>query len=247
MPPRERPRRRERGGDGGEDLGRFGHPARARLAAGHGADAGPDREDPVRGKGREVAPRRGMLPHPHVHRGRDQHALVGRKQKGRGKVVADPRRHLGHEVGRRRRHHHQIGLAREADMPHLGLGRGVEEVGLAPPARECRERERGHERRPRRGQDGRHRAPRPGDEPHEVGRLEGRDAAPDDQKDALARQHDRPRNTLRSLRRQVVDWQLPCVSPRRCARAGRCAGTHRGHGCASAPRSGDSSARRPRI
>ena len=52
-----------------------------------------------------------------------------------GEVVGEPGRHLRHQVGGRRRHHHQIGAARELDMAHLALvgqrEQGGVDLGLA--------------------------------------------------------------------------------------------------------------------
>ena len=43
-----------------------------------------------------------MLPHPDVHRGGDQHRLVGREQQRGREVVGDPRRHLRQQIRGRR-------------------------------------------------------------------------------------------------------------------------------------------------
>ncbi len=53
-------------------------------------------------------------PHMRVHGGRDQHRRVGRQQHRGGEIVGMAARHLGHQVGGRRRHHHEIGVARQA-------------------------------------------------------------------------------------------------------------------------------------
>ena len=55
--------------------------------------------------------------------------LVGGEQDGGGEIVGEPMRHLGQKVGGRGRDHDQIGLARQADMPDLGLVLEVEQIG----------------------------------------------------------------------------------------------------------------------
>ena len=174
---------RQRQLDRGEDFRRLGHAARATLAAlGHGAAIGPDDEDAVPFELSHVPPRRRMLPHARIHRRRDQHALVGGEQGGRGKVVGMAVRHLGDQVGGRRRDHQEVRRARELDMADIGFVGQREQVGEAALARQRRDRERSHELLASLGQDaarGDAAILQPADE---FEHLVGGDAAADDQK-----------------------------------------------------------------
>ena len=104
--PRERPRRfapaampRHRR----DDVGRLRHAAGPKFAASHLAVLGADEGDPVGLELRDVALRRRMRPHPHVHRRGDQHPLVGGEQRRRGEIVGEAVRHLGEKIGGCRR------------------------------------------------------------------------------------------------------------------------------------------------
>jgi len=145
--------------DGGEDLVRLRHAPEAVLAAGHVALVGADGHDAARLQGGEVRLGRGVLPHAHVHRRGDQHRLVGGEQRGGGQVVGAPLRHLGQDVGGGRRHHQQVGVARQLDVAHLRLVGEVEELAVDLVAAQGRERQRRHELRARLGENAAHRRP----------------------------------------------------------------------------------------
>ena len=83
--------------------------------------SGPTKQHAVRAQLRDIALRRRMQPHPHVHRRGDQHPLVGREQRGRGEIVGEALRHPGQQIGGRRRDDDEIGVARQFDMAHLGF------------------------------------------------------------------------------------------------------------------------------
>jgi hypothetical protein len=141
--------------DGGQDLHRLGHPPAAELAA--RSPLGPDLENAAGFEGGDIGLGRGMGPHQGVHRGRDQHRLVGRQQGRGGKIVGQPMGQLGQEVGAGGGHHDQIGFPRQADMAHLALVGEGEELLIDLALAEGRHRQRGHELRPALGQDGAHR------------------------------------------------------------------------------------------
>ena len=88
-----------------QDRRRFGQPPGAEFVAGHRALVRADDMNAARGEQRHVRLRRRVQPHPHIHRRRDQHRLVGRQQQRRGQIVRQPRRHLRQDVRRGRRHH----------------------------------------------------------------------------------------------------------------------------------------------
>ena len=127
-----------------------------------------------------------MLPHAHIHGGRDEHRLVGGEQHGGGEIVGEAMRHLGEEVGGRRRDDDQVGLARQADMADLGLVLEVEQIGEGLLLGEHGERERGDELGAAFGQDRAHGGAPLLQAAHELEALIGGDAAADDQQDALA-------------------------------------------------------------
>jgi len=98
-----------------------------RLRLGHASGAAPlaRREHPLIGIEQtisELAQARGvrlglcMRPHPVVHRGHEQHGRFRGEQRGREQIVRLPRCSAGHEVRRRRRDDHCVGLAREMDV-----------------------------------------------------------------------------------------------------------------------------------
>ena len=184
--------RRQQRLDRGHDLVRLGHAADPGLAAGHVARRRADLADAVGRELRDVAPGRRMLPHLRVHRRRDQHRLVGREQRGRGQIVGQAVGHLGDQIRGRRRDHHQIGLARQPDVAHLGLVGEREQVAEHLVAGQARDRERGHELGAGAGQDAAHRRAALAQPADQLEALVGRDAARDDQQNPLALHRRRP-------------------------------------------------------
>ena len=121
----------------GDDFERLGHAADAGFAAlGHFAGIRSDEANAVGGELREIALRRLGRPHLRVHRRRDQDRLVGREQHGGGEIVGMAARHLGDQVGGRRRDDDEIGVARQADMADVELALRIEQVGIGALAAE---------------------------------------------------------------------------------------------------------------
>jgi hypothetical protein len=173
-----------------QDLHRLGHAAGAEFAAlGHRAGVRPDEADAVGEELRHVAPGRGMAPHARVHRRSGEHRLVGGQQHVGGEVVAEPVRHLGQEIGGRRRHHHEVRLPRQPDVADLVLARQIEQLRIDPIFAERPDRERRHELLRRR----RHHHPHPraafAQPADQLEALVGGDAAADDQENALVGEH----------------------------------------------------------
>ena len=190
--PLQAPAARQQPVGGGEYLGRFGHPPGPELAAGHVALIRADHMDAVAGQHRQIALRRRVLPHPHVHRGRDQHGLVRRHKQGGGEVIRMPPRHLRHQIGGGGRDDQQIGGAGKLDMPHLRLVGQIEKVLIDLLSGQRGNRQGRHELGRRAG----HHAgnaiaplPRAADQ---LKALIGGDAAADYQKDAFGLTHSRP-------------------------------------------------------
>jgi hypothetical protein len=158
LPLRERD---EQSFDGRNDLVGLGHAAHAGFAAlGHLALVRPDRMDAVRDQLREIALRCRMRPHGRVHRRRNQDRLVGGEQHGVARSSGKSVRHLRHEIGGGGRDDDEIGVAREADVTHIELARGIEQVGEGALARDGADRERRDEFLRRARHHRAHRTPR---------------------------------------------------------------------------------------
>ena len=72
--------------DRAEDFVRLGHAAGPEFAAGHLALIRTNDMNAVNLERGDVALGGGLVPHPHIHRRRDQDGLIGGEQRGRGKV-----------------------------------------------------------------------------------------------------------------------------------------------------------------
>jgi hypothetical protein len=83
-----------------------------------------------------------MRPHARVHGGGDKYRLVGGEQYGGGEVVGQAVGELGQEVCRGRGDDHQVGLARQADVPDLVLVIEIKEVAEDTLAGQSRDRQR---------------------------------------------------------------------------------------------------------
>jgi len=110
MSPRQRPAAK-RHINRRHDCAGFRHTTRTELTTGHLAVIRADNPDPIARQTRQIALRGGVLPHPHIHRRRDQHPFVGGQQQGRGQIIRHARRHSGDQIRRCRGHDHQIGRA----------------------------------------------------------------------------------------------------------------------------------------
>ena len=150
---------------------------------------GPTKRTPSAAQRREIALRRRVIPHLRVHGGRDEDRLVGGKQHRRGKVVGATFGHAGENIGRRRRDHDQVGLAREAYVPDVMLVQPVEEFREHLVAGDRTDRERGDERFRRRGQDRLHIGAALAQPPDQVERFVEGDPAGDDEQDTLRAEH----------------------------------------------------------
>ena len=152
-----------------------------------------------------------MGPHPHIHRRRHQHPLVGRKQQGRGQIIGQTIGHLRQKIRRRRGDNHQIGRPRQLDMAHLGLIRQIEQMAIDLFAGQRRQRQRRHELLGGLGQHRRHMRPLPTQGSDQLGDLHRGDAAADDQQNPLSRQHPVPLCAALAsrIRHEGRPWQWP--------------------------------------
>ena len=80
------------------DRGRLAHPTHAGLALGERAVLGADEHEPALVQGRHVRAGRRVVPHPHVHRGRDDDRTRRREHALRHDVVGEAVRELGQRV-----------------------------------------------------------------------------------------------------------------------------------------------------
>ena len=170
-----------------DQLRHLGHPAGTGLAPfRHLAGLGPYEMDAVGLQQRHVAARGGREPHARVHRRRHQHRPVGGEQQRRGEVVGMPAGHPGDEVGGGRRHHDQVGVAREPDVADLALGVEVEQLGEHRLVAERPHRQRRDELLRGPGHHGQHLDRQPlAQAADQLQALVGRDAAADDENDAF--------------------------------------------------------------
>ena len=189
-PAGERPVAPQHRVDGGDDLDRLRHAAGAVFVAGHGAVVGTHEDDTAFLQRFDVGHGRGVGPHAHVHRRRREHRLVGGEQHGGGEIVGQAARHARQQIGGRRRHDQQVGIARELDVAHLALVGQGEHVAVDTVFREGLQREGRDELRAGFRQHAAHRGAAPAQEADQFSRLEGGNAARDDQQDTLAVQHD---------------------------------------------------------
>jgi hypothetical protein len=164
-----------------------------------------------------------MLPHADVHRRRGEHRLVGGEQQGGGEVVGDAGRHLREEVGGGRADQDQVGGAAELDMAHLRLVLEVPQRGVD---RAFGQRGEGHgrdEMRAAGGQHGRDLMAVAAGEADQLGRLERRDAAADDEQDARHVESS-SKVTARDLTSRAA-W--PAAMPRELLHCDRSSAPHR--------------------
>ena len=175
--------------DGGDDIVGLGHAAEAELAASHVPFHGADKKDAALPKQLKIGGRGGVVPHADVHRRRRQYRFVGgEKDRGR-QTVGQAMRHFGQDIGRRRRHQHQVGLPRQADMPHLAFVGELKQVLVNLLAAERGERQGGDEPGAALAEHATHGGALGAQTADGVQALVGGDAARNDQKDAFSIQH----------------------------------------------------------
>src|SRR5207248_10722834 len=102
---REVLRRREHGGEGGDDRFRLRQPTTTGEPGGQRAAVGLHHGHAARAQRGDVRGHRRMLPHAAVHRRRDQHRAARGQQQGGQEVVGDAVGGLGDEIGGGGRHH----------------------------------------------------------------------------------------------------------------------------------------------
>ena len=128
-----------------------------------------------------------MGPHADVHRRNRHDRRVGREQKGRREIVGDAGGHLRHQVGGRRADDDQIGGTAQFDMAHAAALIEAPQVGMNRAGGERGQAERRDEMRAAGGQHRRDGVPGAAQRAGQLERLERRDTAADDQKDARHR------------------------------------------------------------
>ncbi len=132
--------------DGAENFHRLRHPPDAGFAAlCHFAGVGANEGDAIAGKRRDVALRRLVPPHHRVHRRRHQDRPVAGDQHCRGEIVGMAAGHFRQQIGGRRRHHHEIAIAGEADVADLVFAIEIEQRRVRPRVGDRLDRQRRHE------------------------------------------------------------------------------------------------------
>ncbi len=116
--------------DRGGDLQRLGHAPHAAFARfRHLAFIRADERDAVGDKLREIALHRLVRPHVRVHRRCEKYLRAGCQQHRGGEIVSVAAGKFRHQVGGGRRHHDQIGFARQPNMADVELSRWIEQIG----------------------------------------------------------------------------------------------------------------------
>ena len=111
---------------GGSDM-----PAGAEFVAGHRALVRADDVDAARGQQRRCCAAVAACCHMRTFiAGATSTGLSVASSTRRGEIAGQARGHLRQDVGRGRRHHHQVGAARELDVAHLALVGQREQVGV---------------------------------------------------------------------------------------------------------------------
>ncbi len=130
-------------GGQGEDLGRVGQPALAGVGAGQAPLGGLDHDGTAGPQRGHVGLGGRVLPHLGVHRGREHDRTAGGEQRVGEQVVGQAVGRLGEQVGRRRRHHDELGLLADPHVrhlvdvgPHLGADRLARQGGPGGSAHE---------------------------------------------------------------------------------------------------------------
>ena len=147
--------------------------------------AGPSTRTPRLREQRDVVLGRGIRPHQPVHGGCHSDGPIGRETQRREQVVGETVRETREEVCSRRCDEDAIRPARELDVTHRSLGRGVPEVRPHGVARERLERHRRHELTGTGGHHDLHVDVAIAQTTHELGALVGGDAAGDAEQDAM--------------------------------------------------------------
>ena len=180
--------RREECADRGQNLRRLGETPRPEFAARHWPLVRTDDGNASARQRAQICLGGRMLPHPHIHRGRRQHGLVGRQQQRGGEVVRNPRCHARQDVRGCRCNHHQVGGARQLNMPHLAFVGQREQVGIDLVLTQRLQRQWRDKLAGRFGQNAGHAASIGPQKPDQLQRFVSCDPARNDEQDALAAQ-----------------------------------------------------------
>ena len=126
-----------------------------------------------------------MLPHHRVHRGGDHNGLIGGEQRGGGQILRQAVSHLRDHICARRGDDDEVGLAGEANMPHLALLLEVPEIGIDFLFRQGRDAHGGDELRSAICEDAAHMCAGLPQQPDQSAALIGRNTAADDEEDGF--------------------------------------------------------------
>ncbi len=176
----------ERSRDFCEDLPGLEHPPHTTLAVGMVAFSRAEDAHAVGAQALDVALRRRVLPHLHVHRRRDHERAAARKAKRRKQVVAESVRDFGEEIGRCRRDHDDVPVARELDVAHAVGHARVPHIGVHRLAGERLKRRRCDEAAGRLGHHDAHVGAGLDEKARQLGRLVGGDSAGDPEQNPLS-------------------------------------------------------------
>ncbi len=127
-----------------------------------------------------------MGPHFRVHGWRGKHRPVRGQQYGGGEIVRQPICHLGEQIGGRGRDQHEVAIARKPDMADILFVLSGKQIGENVIGGEGTDGKRRDELLGARRHDGAYARAALAQPADQVEALIGRDAAGDDEKDALS-------------------------------------------------------------
>ena len=120
------------------NIRRFRHAPDAIFTAGHITRGWLNHANTVFFEVRNITLRRCVRPHFVIHRGRNKHRLIGRKQRGRRKIICNTCMHFCQNIRTCRRDQNHIRHAREFDMAHLDFIGERKQIIIGLRARERR-------------------------------------------------------------------------------------------------------------
>ena len=164
---------------------RFEHPPHADVTAGLAAGCWAEQANAALLEQRAVGLGRGVGPHGLVHRRGQCHRCVGSQDQGGQQVVGHALCQTRHEIGRGGCDQHQVGPARQLDMPHGRFGGRIEQIEMDRVAGKGLEGQRGDEFAPAVGHHDADLGTLVAQPANQLGALVRGDAAADAQDDAF--------------------------------------------------------------
>ena len=145
-----------------------------------------------------------------VHRRCDQDRPVGGEEDGAGKIVGVAARHFRQQIGRRRRHHDEIGITRQTNVADVEFTLRIEQVGVSGLAGQRAGGEWRDEVLRGSGENAAHLGAAVLQPPDQIERFISGNAAADNKEDTRSGQAGGPRLSRRRLRQRrrcgMIGW-----------------------------------------